>query len=93
MPNQKSGTFDADCQSIFSQLHFRLSPYFLYLLFNFRFHLLTQTAKHVEPNVFCLSEFVKVYLITKKKKTELDRFSMLVYTQIKYILLNALFFG
>lgn len=74
MPNHKSGTFDADCQSIFPQLHFSLSPYFLYLLFNFRFHLLTQTAKNVEPNVFCLSEFVKVYLITPKKKLNLTDF-------------------
>lgn len=68
MPNHKSGTFDADCQSIFLQLHFSLSPYFHYPLFNFRFYFLTQTGKHVEPNVFCLSEFVKVYLIPNPKK-------------------------
>lgn len=93
MPNHKSGTFDAACQSIFSQLHFSLSPYFLYLLFNFRFYFLTQTAKHVEPNVFCLSEFVKAILYLTQKNTELDRFSMFIYTQTKDILLNALFFG
>lgn len=48
-------------------VHFSLSVIqFSFLIFN--------TATHVEPNVFCLSEFIKVYLITHKNILNLTDF-------------------